>query len=105
VAHYLDDLADRRGDDAGLVERNVMAALRGDDLLAHAGKGHKHRLILSMGLFPLDGLRTFLVKKASRYDDQREIAQHVLFLLAFGEHSDEFVRLEGIVVGRRMLDL
>jgi hypothetical protein len=31
MAHYLDDLADRRGADAGLVERNVMAALRGDD--------------------------------------------------------------------------
>ena len=58
-----------------------------------------------MGQFPLYRLRALLVRKAPRYDDQRDITQHVHFLLALGKHSDEFIRFEGIVVGRRVLDL
>src|SRR3954469_574081 len=52
VAHYLNDLADCRGDHAGFVERNMMAAFRGNDLLADTGKRHQCSLNLSMVFFP-----------------------------------------------------
>src|SRR3954468_16683214 len=72
-----DDITDRSDYEIRFIERNVMAAALGHDLLADPRQRDQARLILVVLFFALLTGRTRVLWKSSRQYDEWELAQHI----------------------------